>query len=278
MIKREYYSLRKGIIKGTSTLDFDVFKKLFLMLYKKMDRDGYFQKYFGIFCEDGYTEGQLGDDIDSVFFINLRKENLWPIYTKIDSYIESDLFDIIEFLHDHCSTPLERFFHDWNNCGWHVQRSDDQKGQKEFREAMNSILKDYKEGFELSEKGEILALPEQGFEQLLGATIPTSEDQNVKQRIESAIIKFRRAKSTVDERRDALRDLADVLEYLRPQLKDKLTYSDEADLFNIANNFGIRHHNLKQKTNYDKPIWHSWIFYSYLSTIHLILRLIENKD
>ena len=56
-----------------------------------------------------------------------------------------------------------------------------------------------------------------------------------------------------------------------------LTKQDENDLFNIANNFGIRHHNDQQKTSYDTALWLSWMFYFYLATIHVVLRKIE-KD
>lgn len=56
-----------------------------------------------------------------------------------------------------------------------------------------------------------------------------------------------------------------------------ISSSDEKDLFNIANNFLIRHHNDKQKTDYDANLWLSWMFYIYLSTIHLILRRVELK-
>ena len=109
------------------------------------------------------------------------------------------------------------------------------------------------------------------------ADIPTN-DTNVQTRIDAAIIKFRRHGSSLDDRRQAVRDLADVLEYLRPNLKTLLSKKDEADLFNIANNFGIRHHNEKQKTNYDTAIWLSWMFYFYLSTIHVVLRKIEREQ
>ena len=78
----------------------------------------------------------------------------------------------------------------------------------------------------------------------------------------------------MDDRRNAVRELADVLEYLRPQVKDHMK-DDENDLFNIANNFGIRHHNQKQKTRYDQALWLSWIFYVYLAAIHLVVRKIE---
>jgi hypothetical protein len=64
-----------------------------------------------------------------------------------------------------------------------------------------------------------------------------------------AIDKFRRCGSTASDRRDAIRDLADILEFLRPQTKAVLTQQDESDLFNIANNFGIRHHpQIKRRT------------------------------
>ena len=79
----------------------------------------------------------------------------------------------------------------------------------------------------------------------------------------------------MDERRDAVRDLADVLEYLRPQVKAVLQKKDESALFEIANNFSIRHHNAQQQGDYDKAIWYSWMFYFYLATIHAAVRLIE---
>ena len=71
---------------------------------------------------------------------------------------------------------------------------------------------------------------------------------------------------------------ADVLVYLRPRLKEALRSEDERDLFKIANNFGIRHHNQTQKTDYDKPIWYSWMFYYYLATLHAALRLIAKRE
>jgi hypothetical protein len=149
-------------------------------------------------------------------------------------------------------------------------------GQTVFRQKINELLDMYCNPFELSEKGEILLKPEVGFEKIFEADIP-SENQNVKDRISSAVLRYRRHGSTLDDRRQAVRDLADVLEYLRPQVKSILTKQDESDLFNIANNFGIRHHNESQKTDYDAVIWLSWMFYYYLATIHALLRKMKLK-
>jgi hypothetical protein len=93
-----------------------------------------------------------------------------------------------------------------------------------------------------------------------------------------AIHLFRRYRASIQDRQTAVRELADVLEFLKPKLKEVLMKKDESDLFNIANNFDIRHNNKDQKTHYDKAIWLSWMFYYYLATIHASLRLIEKSE
>ncbi len=278
MIKRNYYSVRTGKISPDNEVNFEVLKKLFLVVYKKIDTDGFFQKYFGIDCTDGFIEGELGGEIDAIVFINLRKENLYPINTNLVNYTEDDFFDIVEFLHDHCSKGLDGTYHNWNQCGYHYENFNDIAGQKHFRELMNPILKEYKNGYEISEKGEILMLPDTGLSTLFEADVPSKDNENVVQRVNEAIAKFRRHSSTLDDRRTAVRELADVLEFLKKDIKIVLNRKDEIDIFNIANNFGIRHHNADQQTEYDKPIWYSWIFYHYLATIHTVIRLKNKKQ
>ena len=277
MIKRQYYSVRTGKISPDNEVNFEVLKRLFLVTYRKLETDGYFQKNFGINCTDGYIEGELGSEIDAVIFVNLRKENLYPIYENLPNYSEDDLFDMLEFLHDHCSKGLDGHYHSWNQCGYHYENFNDVEGQRYFRELMNPLLKEFQNGYEISEQGEILILSETGLSNLFEADIPTNDKENVTERINTAIAKFRRHKSTLDDRRAAVRELADVLEFLKPEIKKTLNRKDESDLFNIANNFGIRHHNSDQQTEYDKAIWYSWIFYFYLATLHTILRLTNKK-
>jgi len=280
MIKRNYYSVRTGKITPDQEVNFDVLKKLFIVVYNKLNSDGYFQKYFGIDCNDGFIAGELGQDdqqIDAMIFVNLKKENLYPIWKQIPNYTEDDFFDVIEFLHDHCSKGLNGYYHNWNQCGYHYEEFNDIEGQKHYREQLNPILREYKDGFEISESGEILILSDNGLTNLFQANIPTNDKENISDKINSAILKFRRHKSTLDDRREAIRELADVLEFLRPAIKQHLNKKDENDIFNIANNFGIRHHNKDQQTEYDKAIWYSWIFYYYLATLHAVLRMTNKK-
>lgn len=184
---------------------------------------------------------------------------------------------MVEFLYDHISKPTERSFHSYSGCGWYCSEFDRDAGRLEYRNKIKRLLLSYDSGFELSEQGEVLAVSPTGLEPLIEASVPHSDSDNVTMRVDAAIKKFRRHRSSIDDRRDAVRDLAGILEFLRPKLKQVLASKDEQDLFNIANNFGIRHHRDDQKIDYDKAIWLSWIFYFYLATIHAAVRLIEKS-
>lgn len=276
MRKTPYYSVRTGKNPNARNIDLSMMKLLFVKVYEAFEDKAYFQEAFGYYCVDaGHVDGTLGSDIEAQFLLHLRKGNLWPIQEKITDYSEDDLFDVIEFLHDLISKPTDGDYHSYSQCGWHYSVFDSATGRQEFRTQVNRLLVDYKEGYELSEQNEILALAEPGLEYLLEASIPSQDTENVKSKVAAAILKFRRYRASIDDRHAAIRDLVDVLEFLRPQVKDVLKTKDEGDLFNLANNFGIRHHNDKQKTDYDKAIWYSWMFYYYLATIHTVIRLID---
>jgi len=279
MSNRKYYSTRIGKNPDASLYDLPILLRLFSDFYLEFLNKDYFQEDFGYLCEDaGEVSGKLGSDIEAQMFRAIRKPDLWPIQQKFKSYSEDDLFDVIEFLYDHVSKPIDGYFHSYNACGYHYDTFDKKTGQQEFRDNISQILCDYKEGYELSDNGEILESPEQGLENLFAASLPTHDPDNVEQRVQAAILKFRLYRSSLEDRRNAIRDLADVLEYLRPQLETVITKKDDGDLFDIANNFGIRHHNKKQKQDYDKAIWYSWMFYYYLATIHACLRLIKKAE
>lgn len=279
MRDKAYYSVRTGKNPLTKGFGLNQLRTLFHNVFSKFDDEGYFQESLGYFCVDAdHVPGTLGHNLEGVLLLKLRKDNLAPIHVKIAGYSEDDLFDVIEFLYEHCSKPVDGYFHSYANCGMHYHTFDRMPGRQEFREKVNEILSVYEGGFELSSNGEILHIAETGMEGLFEAALPTTDSNNISSRVDAARIKFRRHGASLDDRRDAIRELADVLEYLRPELKTVLTKGDELDLFNIANNFGIRHHNKNQKTDYDRPIWYNWMFYYYLASIHAALRLIEKKQ
>jgi hypothetical protein len=272
-VAHSYYSQRTGVNPNAKGLPLSDIIDLFVRVFNQLRQEGYFDEAFGFTCVDsGPISGKVLD-VDLEMLLSIRKKNLWPIDMSASRYSEDDLFDVIEFLFQHVSKPIDGSYHSWNDCGMHWETFNQIEGRREFRTRVNKVLDHYMKQFELSPDGEVLQKPESGFEVIFDADIP-SKDANVRGRINAAVLRYRRHGSTLDDRRQAVRDLADVLEYLRPKVQTLLTSKDEKDLFNIANNFGIRHHNDKQKTAYDAALWLSWMFYFYLSTIHVVLRKI----
>jgi hypothetical protein len=272
-----YYSQRKGSNPNQKGLPLADLIDLFGRVFSHMEKDGYFNEAFGFGCADGgYIDGKVRD-IELEMLLTVRKKDLWPIDTAGAHYSEDDFFDVIEFLFQHVSKPIDGYYHSWNECGTHWETFNQAEGRIEFRDKVNEVLVQYEKPFDLSSNGGVLLKPEAGFEPIFEADIP-SNDSNVVTRINAAVLCYRRHGSTLDDRRQAVRELADVLEYLRPKVKVLLTSRDERDLFNIANNFGVRHHNDKQKTTYDTALWLSWMFYFYLATIHVVLRKIQHHS
>jgi len=155
----------------------------------------------------------------------------------------------------------------------------DEPGQKEFRGKVNAFLLEYKTGFELTTEGIILARGTDGLQRIIDAEIVPYDEMNVDSKVRNAITKWRNRHLSLAEKKEAIRELADVFEWLKKtkNLGGVLDSKDESALFDLANNFGIRHHNPNQKTNYDRAIWYSWIFHFYLATYHAAIRLLMKK-
>ena len=276
---RPYFSVRTGRSSGNLVLDLDLLRTVFRSEVESLEERGYLQQAFGKWCpdaDDDLIPGTLGRDIDVRIMVALRKRNLWPVRAFIENYGEDDLFDMIEFVYDHVSKPVANsgYFHQHAGCGWHYDQFLKEPAQSEFRSTMNEILRDYEGGYELTREGEVAFLLQEGVAQLIETPLPTVS-LTVQTRLSSAITQYRRRGSSLDDRRIAVRELADILEHLKLSALTVLDRKDENDLFNIVNNFGIRHSNQAQKLNYDASIWHSWMFHFLLATIHACVRLNE---
>lgn len=191
---------------------------------------------------------------------------------------EDQLFDLIEYFHRHISQGIDSYaaFHSYSDCGWHFQEFDPAPAQALFRQRINRTLMNYRGGFQINKDGQIEHSADEGLDQLIDAALPT-KDPDIAKRVSGAIALYRNRGRTEEDLRLAVRELFDVLEKLRPEMKAEMLSKDEGALFNIANNFTIRHLNEQQKGDYDSAIWHQWVFYVNLSTIHVITRLVNRK-
>lgn len=279
-MERRYYSMRTP--ESKDLLDLATLKDVIYAVYSEFKSEGFFDRALGyppFDFDSAPVVGTLGPDVARSVFARTRNKTLWPIEDFLPDYSESDLFTLIELLHDYIAQPLPDGAIDHGYLGVQYVEFDGSSGRLAFRNALNSHLRDYRTGYELTESGEIAELPDVGFTPLMEARVPPTSDPKVHNLVDAAVNKFRSYHSDLSARKDAIRDLCAALEMLRPKLdKTLLTKKDEAALFQIANNFELRHHNSKQHSNYDRDIWYRWIFYVYLATIHATLRSLEKPS
>jgi hypothetical protein len=269
---RHYYSRRKK--SGTLTLEKLHWK--FQYLYRRFRDEDFFKKLAG------HTNGDLPNSLiyeaAMAFDFQPFPINSW----SAEEITEDHIFDMIEFLFDRASKPSdwrEKYTSD-GEIYYDYDTYDRDEGRAEFRAHANEILSDYKAGFELTEDGKILALGDRGLRQILNADIEPYDEENVDSKVRSAIQKWRSRDLSLNAKKEAIRELADVFEWLKKtkNLSAALDDKDESAIFDLANNFAIRHHNPRQKTNYDPVIWYSWMFHFYLATYHASIHLLKRKE
>ncbi len=269
---RKYYSSR---INGNN-IDIPSLQELLNESFIFFRQKDYFKEKLNI------TSIDIPKEANSKSMLAIRRKLFLSEGLDTTFLTKDKIFDAIEFLFDHISKPGE-----WGNftteTGWNYmdyESYDDKVGKQEFRDAVNVFLCDFENGYELSRDGEILTISKDGLEEIIDAQVPRYDMENVENIIKKAIHKFRNRNEDIDQKKAAIKDLADVLEFLRKKLTNYkiLSKADDGTLFEIANKFAIRHHDLEQHKEYDKTIWYSWIFHFYLATLHAGIRFIKNYE
>ena len=139
----------------------------------------------------------------------------FPIDQWEKNVSEDKIFDVIEFLYDHVSKPgdLVDMPDDGNWIHQDYQDYDGELGKQEFRKNINSFLCQYRDGYELTENGEILSLGGVGGEQFFADSIKKFKDDNVDLKVEESVKNRRNGDLDLSRRKDAITDLVDVFEY-----------------------------------------------------------------
>ena len=199
------------------------------------------------------------------------KPHLWD--AEPETWDEEDLYQFIEVFHDIAARPTKRRYH--QNCGWHPTHFSPQTGRTLYRWRMNLLLDSTPLMLRIADSGnDIGRMVEAPSPQLrrLSTEVLNIESPD-RSEIAHAIATFRDRHATVEAKRSAVRDLATVLEsHRKTVMKEHLARKDESALFQIANEFNIRHKNTNQRTDY-RPEFLEWVFYWYLATIQLCEQL-----
>jgi hypothetical protein len=207
--------------------------------------------------------------------------HVFPIKSWLISQIEKNrIFDTVEFLYKFVSEPSnwgpkvdETNYHYYDYLNYNSRN-----GKNLFREDVNRIISEFEDGYELTKDGEIL-YKGNDTQSFIETDFPACKIGDVDPLIKKAIRQWKNRNQSLDEKKLAIINLANVFEFLKKEgtLVKVLDSKDTSDLFNIANNFSIRHYNKLQKTDYDTEIWYDWIIQFYLATCTTTLKLI-NKN
>ncbi|MHC1609461.1 MAG: hypothetical protein ACXQS3_04505 [Candidatus Methanofastidiosia archaeon] len=270
-----YYNDRTQ--KKQREYSFGDLKIAFVRIIDSCIENNYFLEVLGYRCVDGNDYSGLWgcygefEKINNYIKIETGLENVWPLSDTIDALSEEEIFTLIEFFYDHISCPDNLRYHSWNNCGYHMSdltTFDKSIAQEHYRNELNKLLSRYK-NHQLDENGWIINGEIEHIDIILDDTKTTI---TFDEKIDRAIKLFLHHNSTIDDKKDALRELADQLEFLKS--KDiKLPKKDGSDLFQIINTFDIRHKNKNQKGDYQKEIYYEWMFCTFLASINLLKKM-----
>jgi hypothetical protein len=285
---KRYFSERQGRGPRAEPMPFLEFLDMVINVFDQLREQGYVQQAFGIECVDGDSDGTLGSNPDAYFMRTIRRRGIWPYWQmvgvapdiEVKAYTmwnEDTLFDVIEVMHELVSKGTTGNYHSYADCGMHYTAFDPEEGRVVFREQINDILAMHDPPYEMDDEGLIVEKGPAEFHDLLTAFVPEGTEEDLTSKLEAAVSRFRTRGATLDDRRHAVRDLADVLEALRDEMKRVMLSKDESELFHLANGFAIRHQNRAQRGDYDRLTWLRWAFYVYLATIHAVLRVRERE-
>lgn len=273
--RRRYWSARRaGQAPADSALEMPVLVREFVALIGELDNAGYLENRFGKDCVDDPRD----DTVHTLIYQELGVEGVWPL--DIDRLTDDiDLFyDIVELLHDQVARPNTRFDHDYAECGWHHGKFDIGAGRIVYRWRVNKLFESSPLGLRLAEDGDdvgrLVTVTDEARTALAQSVAARSDGESADQ-VRHALALFRERGSDRNQKRSAVAALALVLEERRHGvLADALAKSDRGALFDLANNFHVRHQDAKQKRDYD-DFYLDWIFWVYLSTIELTNQVLE---
>jgi hypothetical protein len=285
-----YYRARQMPLETPAPLRVAETKSAFAGIVAELASLGYFERAFGSYCYDSEdkpdVEGQrqLSDLLGENQFGGAPQFRLWPMRPKDGGdpsavWPDGLFYDLIEALHDLVARPLSRSWHDFAR-EWDYYDYAKRPGQAVYRWRVNELLDRSEVPLRLAETGEdtgrLVTSAGDARDDLVERALQSPEPR-VQERIAHAVAQFRDRHATPHTKRDATRTLADVLELRRALLKQELFTKDERQLFQLANEFALRHFTEQQKADYD-PVFLDWVFWWFLATIELTDRLLAREE
>lgn len=270
---RPYYPQRKA--EGPyPVVSIEALRRTYVRLVADLNEKGYLDRVMPGTCVDDHDFVPVNKS--DVLEERLGVADLWPLNRSEPTWQDETFFGLIEAFHDIVARPRFRTWHDYSGCGWHYSEFALEPARQLYRWRVNRLLARSPVTLRLAGRGEDAGRLVAATDAARGALVtrllmsePTKLD-----RVQHAVALFRRRGATVEDRRSACIALAGLLEERRDVVRANLGRKDESALFEVANNFAIRHQNAAQKSDYDESFL-DWIFWWYLATVELTNRVIE---
>ncbi len=248
----------------------------FVSFVEELVDNGYLARSWGKFCPDDASSRERDPRVE--IEVRIGRSDIWPLWRTVENWDEDTLLDLVELFDELVARPRRRWWHAWNECGWHWSEYSTVAGQRLYRWWINRLLGQTELGYELATDGEdagrlVATVPDARADlvEAMARTTSSAGDQ-----VRHAVALFRARDASEQDKRSAVIALAGVLEERRILLQESLFRRDERSLFQIANEYGLRHQQEGQKSDYD-PAFLDWVFWWYLATIELTDRVLARQ-
>ncbi|MGN2638287.1 hypothetical protein ACTD5D_19250 [Nocardia takedensis] len=282
--RRPYYGEKINPAPAPGRLAFEEVALEFVGLVRDLEESGFFDKRFGIWCID-HSDREPGPLWVIHRALSPEFELSWPLVAEELAADPENFLSLIEVLHDNAARPrVVEFTHsEWEDRCNHYTDYDVGTGRAVYRWRLNKVLDRSDLGHRLAEEGEdlgrLVTLSDEGRTDLLHALAQRRGDDPEADEIFDAIAMFRARGASRQQKQLALAGLYRVLEQRRGNvIQDQMTKKDSGALFDIANNFHIRHGDGSriQHKDYD-DYYLDWVFWLYLSTAELTSRVLDDQ-
>ncbi len=268
-------------------------KDRFVRLVTELLGLGYFEDAFGSECGDSHDNPNIQGQQALADRLDLHDVALWPLGTWSDGtavlsgvhreWIDEVFFEVMEALDEVVARPHQRSWHGFHN-EWDYSDYSRPVGQAIYRLQVNALLDRSDVPLRLAETGSDAGLlvhaTSDPRDQLTDQALHT-DDLRDRAEVQHAVALFRGRAVSREQKRSAIFTLSRVLEERRPLVEATLTKKDAGALFQIANEFDLRHrraanHGKAQRDDYDDAFL-DWVYWWYLSTVELTNQLLGDR-
>lgn len=285
--RRRYYRERQRPPESATPVGWEDTRTAIGQCLEELNDTGYFDRAFGSTCTEADSDPisignavlldrVVGDTAD-------QAEVMWwpPTPATVQEWDLETTLGVVEALFDLVARPRVRDWHDYAE-EWDYADLSRSAGQQVYLWKLNTVLDESGISLRLAtagvDRGLLVEVVADDREGLLVKVLDHDAPEAARERIEHAVATFRqRGGATRADKRAAILSLHHLLESRRAALKIHLSRRDEGALFQIANEFDLRHHDGKQRDEYGDEFL-DWIFWWYLATVDLLHRVAERGN